>query len=133
HFVARPTSAVTIAAPAAEQLLARVAGERSLRFRALVTATDEGSTDPQLRPAPEDGCLDVDADEAAMTRALRNLHRKATAEYLDRGLSVLYLAVGQLRWTEVDGQPLTSPLLLVPATLQPSARGQYWWLRRGEA
>ncbi|SDT55246.1 AAA domain-containing protein [Jiangella sp. DSM 45060] len=50
---------------------------------------------------------------------LRTLMRKANAEYLDRGLSVLYVAFGMLHWKEVDGTDMTSPLLLMPVTLIP--------------
>jgi hypothetical protein len=43
--------------------------------------------------------------------------RRANAELLDRGLSVLYLAFGMLHWKDVDGTGMVSPLLLVPVTL----------------
>lgn len=48
---------------------------------------------------------------------LRGLMRRANAELLDRGLSVLYLAFGMLHWKDVDGTGMASPLLLVPVTL----------------
>lgn len=48
---------------------------------------------------------------------LRNLMRKANTEFLDRGLSVLHVAFGMLRWKDVDDTPMSSPLLLIPAAL----------------
>lgn len=51
-------------------------------------------------------------------RALRNLARAASREYLDRGLSVLYLALGGLRWVEDNGDSRLSPLLFLPVNLR---------------
>lgn len=48
----------------------------------------------------------------------RNLMRRSKAEYLDRGISVLYLAFGMLKWREEDGTEMQSPLLLMPVTLE---------------
>jgi hypothetical protein len=45
--------------------------------------------------------------------------RRATAEFLDRGLSVLYVAFGMLHWKDVDDTAMVSPLLLVPVALLP--------------
>ncbi|KIA73932.1 hypothetical protein ANMWB30_11800 [Arthrobacter sp. MWB30] len=45
--------------------------------------------------------------------------RKASAEFLDRGLSVLYMAFGLLDWHDVDDTLMASPILLVPVQLVP--------------
>jgi hypothetical protein len=45
--------------------------------------------------------------------------RRATQEYIDKGLSVLYVSFGMLRWSDVDGTAMVSPILLVPVTLIP--------------
>lgn len=55
--------------------------------------------------------------EKELGTVLRGLMRRANAELLDRGLSVLYLAFGMLHWQDVDGTDMASPLLLVPVTL----------------
>jgi hypothetical protein len=55
--------------------------------------------------------------ENELGTVLRGLMRRANAELLDRGLSVLYLAFGMLHWEDVDGTGMASPLLLVPVTL----------------
>lgn len=45
--------------------------------------------------------------------------RKATQEFLDRGLTVLYMAFGMLRWKDVDDSDMASPLYLIPVELMP--------------
>lgn len=50
---------------------------------------------------------------------VRNLMRRANEEFIDRGLSVLYVAFGMLRWKDVDGSDMASPILLVPVELLP--------------
>ena len=50
---------------------------------------------------------------------LRSLARRANQEFLDRGLSVMYVALGMLHWKDVDDTPYTSPLLLVPVEFIP--------------
>lgn len=61
--------------------------------------------------------LFVNKTQRDTERALRNLARTASREYLDRGLSVLYLALGGLRWKEDNGDPRLSPLLFLPVEL----------------
>jgi hypothetical protein len=61
--------------------------------------------------------LHTSREEKELGRVLRNLMRRANAELLDRGLSVLYLAFGMLHWQDVDETRYVSPLLLVPVTL----------------
>lgn len=57
-------------------------------------------------------------------RGLRLLATTATREYLDRGLSVLYLALGSLRWKEQNGDSRVSPLIFVPVELRSSGPKQ---------
>ena len=70
-----------------------------------------------LLPGP--GELRTDrSDRGALMRTLRNLDRRATQEYMDKGLWILYLAVGMLRWVDPDTEELArSPLLLIPVSL----------------
>ncbi|SJM65407.1 DNA helicase related protein [Agrococcus casei LMG 22410] len=58
--------------------------------------------------------LFVKKTQLEVDRALRNLHAKAQRQYLDRGLRVLYLALGELRWQDLAGDVYRSPLILVP-------------------
>lgn len=57
--------------------------------------------------------------EKDLGSALRNLARRANQEFLDRGLSVMYVALGMLHWKDVDDTAYTSPLLLVPVQFIP--------------
>jgi REase_MTES_1575/Protein of unknown function (DUF4011)/Protein of unknown function (DUF3320)/AAA domain len=58
-------------------------------------------------------------DQGSLTRALRNLDRRATQEYMDKGLWILYLAAGMLAWIDPDTEEVArSPLLLIPVSLQ---------------
>lgn len=57
-------------------------------------------------------------------RGLRLLATTATREYLDRGLSVLYLALGSMHWIEANGDARVSPLIFVPVELRSSGPKQ---------
>ncbi len=51
-------------------------------------------------------------------KVLRNLSRRSQSEYTERGIRVLYVTFGQLRWAEKENpQEITSPLLLSPVEL----------------
>jgi len=127
NFKVNRSSAVEIAMPGAASVLARLRSG-PWRFHYPPNAPDEeldDATDTALRA--EDPDLDevVHDDELVTTtqsasdlsRILRNLERRAAAEYLDRGLWVLYLGVGMLEWTDADNKRLESPLVLVPVEL----------------
>ncbi len=49
---------------------------------------------------------------------LTNLYRRSLADYRERGLQILYLALGVLEWRDADDEPARSPLLLVPMALR---------------
>ena len=62
----------------------------------------EGEERPeQLMPDPGELITDK-ADRGALLRSLRTLDRRATQEYMDKGLWILYLAAGFLRWIDPD-------------------------------
>jgi hypothetical protein len=71
-------------------------------------------------------------DEKILSATLRKLTRRARDEFLDRGLSVLYLALGMLRWSDVDDTTYTSPLLLVPIEFVPVGPKEKPRLKLGE-
>lgn len=62
--------------------------------------------------------LFVDRTQLDVDRILKNLAAVGRREYLDKGLSVLYLAIGALRWTEQSGDSRRSPLLFFPVELE---------------
>ena len=55
-----------------------------------------------------------------LQKTLKNLRDKAKTAIEEQGVNVLYLSFGFLKWTESEdlNQILTSPLILVPATLK---------------
>lgn len=62
--------------------------------------------------------LFVDRTQLDVDRILKNLAASARREYLDKGLNILYVAFGALRWKEESGDARRSPLLFVPVTLE---------------
>jgi very-short-patch-repair endonuclease len=65
-------------------------------------------------------------------RGLSNLARRSQAEFLDSGLWVLYLGLGQLRWKDVDDKDAASPLLLIPVELSRSDGSRAWRMTLSE-
>lgn len=89
--------------------------------------TPEGEERPeQLMPNPGELITDK-RDSGSLLRTLRTLERRATQEYMDKGLWILYLAAGLFRWIDPDTKEATSsPLVLVPvALLRESPRAPY--------
>ncbi|RKQ90984.1 uncharacterized protein DUF3320 [Solirubrobacter pauli] len=67
--------------------------------------------------------------------ACAGLARRATTEFMDRGIWVLYLGVGMLHWSDpADGRAeyQDSPLLLVPVRLEAGKGGHDWKLASTE-
>lgn len=114
-FTAPKTSSVLIQSPEPDVLLARVESGTPQAFRGDVSLGD-GSVPAQPPSGPY---LYSPRPDAELGPVLRNLMRKAQTEFLDRGLSVLYLAFGMLHWKDVDDTAMISPVLLVPVTLVP--------------
>jgi hypothetical protein len=79
--------------------------------------------DTELTDVLEPDELKTNAPTASrLSTTIRTLDRRSTSEWVDKGLRVLYLAVGQLAWTDAD-LDLRSPLLLIPASLaRPNPR-----------
>ncbi len=67
--------------------------------------------------------------------ACAGLSRRTTQEFMDKGLWILYLAVGMLHWSDpADGraEAQDSPLLLVPVRIESTRRGAEWKLLAAE-
>ena len=113
-FRAPKMSSLSIDAPAPDEVLTRLRSGKPQAFRGDMNPDEMASAEslPGIffhspRPDSEVGPV------------IRNLMRKSSAEFLDRGLSVLYLAFGTLDWRDVDDTAMVSPLLLVPVKLLP--------------
>jgi very-short-patch-repair endonuclease len=83
-------------------------------------------------PSPDE-LITTKADSKSLRNALRLLDRRATQEFMDKGIWILYLAAGVLRWREPDADDeAESPLLLVPVELYRESAHAPYELRRVE-
>jgi hypothetical protein len=69
-------------------------------------------------PAVENGWLRVPLTTPELERRLTAMRRAAKRELAERGLHVLWLALGSLTWLDADGVAHTAPLALWPAELE---------------
>ena len=76
-----------------------------------------GESPDELRPAQ---LLRTELADEALGSLLLRFYRRSRQELLDRGISPLYLGVGMLHWTDDDGSPYESPILLIPVEIDPS-------------
>ncbi|MFY1655225.1 DUF4011 domain-containing protein [Solwaraspora sp. WMMB762] len=134
NFKQSKTGTVQIVSPTGAEILA---GLKNGAVWALLGSQDEEDQAAHTAAGP---ALPVDATALArvarpdneVSPVLRNLMRRSNQEYVDRGLSVLYLAIGMLRWQEPDGTAQNSPLLLVPVRLVASGPRQRPLLHIGD-
>src|SRR5439155_3741851 len=59
-----------------------------------------------------------ETERERLLRVLTNLHRRALADFRERGLHILYLALGVLQWRDADEEPARSPPLLLAVDLR---------------
>jgi hypothetical protein len=126
------TGTIEIVRPSAEDVLSGLVAGRTWRFRSIDPAGVGGGTEDDPFPPPESDVLDTRKPEADLGAALRNLARRSTQEFLNRGLSVLYVAIGLLDWLDEDGTSMASPLLLIPVELVRTGPRQQPILEVGE-
>ena len=70
-------------------------------------------------PAPRaNELLTSEADRAVLVKILTNLYRRAVADFRERGLHILHLALGVLEWRDEDDEVFHSPIVLVPVKLE---------------
>ena len=149
HFTHSKAATLEITAPSLSAIANRLTSSTSVGWtfaRLDDEAPDERSADgtgeatgdedrtPPAFPRPDGGLRTTKATDRDLDRSLTNLARKATTELMDRGLSVLYVGLGMLRWRldndGAAGDEIFSPLLLIPVTLdRPSPRDPYRLLR----
>jgi hypothetical protein len=67
--------------------------------------------------ADADGLFRTDLPGPELGPLLRRLARRARQDFLDRGVNVLHLAVGMLRWRDEEDAGFLSPILLLPVEL----------------
>ncbi|SHK25733.1 Part of AAA domain-containing protein [Pseudonocardia thermophila] len=132
NFPVRKTSAVRIMDPQPAEVVRRLGAGEAFTFRG---AAVEMSKEPLPGPTPENRRIAVlrsPMPHKDMASTLRSLMRKSHQEYLDRGLRILYLAIGTLEWADETGTAFSSPLLLVPVELENTGPRQLPLLRGTE-
>lgn len=82
-------------------------------------------------PAGEGAWLRVPLPTPELERRLVAMRRTARAELADRGLHVLWIALGALTWIDAAGTVRTSPLALWPAELERAHDGMRLVAREG--
>jgi hypothetical protein len=128
NFRPSRTGMISLLHPVPEDVLSRLAGGGTYRFRALQPKRADSGADSEPGhgrsadgfpvPPPAPGTLEADKTPEDLAAALRSLYRRSNQDYLDRGVWVLYLAFGALTWTDEDRSRYASPLLLVPVQLE---------------
>jgi very-short-patch-repair endonuclease len=74
------------------------------------------ATSPVARQSDE--LLTQKTDRKSLEAALRTLDRRTTQEFMDKGIWVLYLAVGFLEWMDPDTEDsVRTPVVLLPVNL----------------
>jgi len=122
------TSSLTFDTPSADEILALV---RSGKLQSFAGDTIDPETG-KGSPARAGTFLHAARADGEIGPVVRNLMRRANEEFIDRGLSVLYVAFGMLRWKDIDGSEMTSPILLVPVELLPEGPRATPRLKGGE-
>lgn len=115
RFRAPKTSSLNLDSPSADAILDLL---RSGKLQSFVGDIIDPATG-QASPARAGAFLHVPRTDAEIGPVVRTLMRRANEEFLDRGLSVLYVAFGVLRWKDVDGSGMASPIYLLPVELVP--------------
>ena len=147
NFNMSRSSAVPVKEPAFEEVLRRLSTASGIEFVPLREEDEEDDPDNDLvideiisplahdesqiffrmpieSVLSESRLLGADLDKRKLSTALKNLVSRSRQTYLDTGLQVLYLALGQLKWNEPDDPKgkKSSPLILLPVDLQQSSR-----------
>ncbi|MGK5682049.1 DUF4011 domain-containing protein [Actinoplanes sp. URMC 104] len=64
--------------------------------------------------------LRTELPEEQLGALLHHFWRRSRQEMQDRGVSPLYLGLGMLHWSDDDGSPYESPILLIPVEIDPA-------------
>ena len=86
-------------------------------------AVDEGALpferqDKLIKPKSREELIPSVEDPKILEKTLRNLYRRSVSEYRERGVRILYVALANLRWRELESaEEIRSPLLLIPVEI----------------
>ncbi|MDT4993705.1 MAG: hypothetical protein QOH97_3597, partial [Actinoplanes sp.] len=113
NFKRSRTGMVEIIGPSAATILEGLRQGRTWKF-----SGEAGADVPATGSRTSVGdVLHSSMAEKDLGAALHRLLKRSTQEYLDRGVSILYVATGMLHWRDEDGTPYASPMLLLPVEL----------------
>lgn len=117
------TASLIVEAPSAGEVVDRLRARRSTGWRFLIPPDPDEDKDGEVQtPLGElretDEILTQKKEPKQLAGALRTLDRRTTQEFMDKGIWVLYLAVGFLNWTDPDTKDgVRSPIVLIPVSL----------------
>jgi hypothetical protein len=149
YFRHTKSSSLKIEAPESTDLLARLGREtaKGLAFfeppekptarvpndELLLDVKPRPEPPPLPAPRPTDIVTQC-ADRAVLHTVLRNLERRTTQEYMDKGLWTLYLGIGMLEWVERSDhdERVASPIYLVPVSVHRDSPHAPFRLRRAD-
>jgi hypothetical protein len=96
--------------------------------------TRKSLTETFTRAAWENNELPCDLLSAELPKRLTNIHRSVRNDLNEGGANTLYLALGFLRWRELDNKARSyrAPLILLPARLQRNSAASPYYLSRHE-
>ncbi len=138
YFQHTKTSTLEILEPGPSAIMAGLpeSGKRGWRFCLPPESEEPDELDAGPKPPPKrkpDELLTTKDDRESLESSLRALERRATQEFIDKGLSVLYLGIGMLKWIDPDlEERVESPLLLVPVALHRENPRAPFELRRAD-
>jgi hypothetical protein len=126
----RSAGVLPIAGERSASVFARLVSESKAMGFAPMEAEAEGEAGPRRRraaaapgaaslPDPDDLILSAPLTATALARVLTRIERDARGFLQEQGLNILFLALGQLVWSDprTPGTERRAPLLLVPCTL----------------
>src|ERR1043166_7353916 len=81
--------------------------------------------EPSVR-AKQDELVCGQKSRTDLERTLKNMYRRSLSDYQERGVRILHVGIGLLRWKENESESVDSPLLLSPVELtRQTARDPY--------
>lgn len=93
-------------------------GARKRRTKKNTKRKNEDPVDPQT-----DAILHTDLDSEELDDRLMKLVTDGNASFQEKGINVLYLAMGFLRWCDDEGKSFHAPLILIPVELRRDKAG----------
>ncbi|SNY41287.1 DUF4011 domain-containing protein [Paractinoplanes atraurantiacus] len=117
NFKRSETGTVDVQGPPAGDVVRAIRDGREYGFLAFGAKPEAG------------GLFKTELTASALGGQLRRLLRKSRQDFLDRGVPVLHLAAGMLRWRDEEDVVFTSPVLLLPVELTALGPGDVPRLR----